>query len=84
MTQSMTQSMTQCIYLSIAVERVIRGMGIAPDNAMFEPAVSYLRVRAVGAPAETLWLVVNGIFRGVSQLVSSLSQLVSATYLLVS
>ena len=27
-------------------------------------AVKYLQVRALGTPAATLWLVSNGIFRG--------------------
>ena len=42
------------------------------DNPMFGPAVSYLRVRALGAPAETLWLVTNGIFRGLGDTVTPL------------
>ena len=41
-------------------------MGLSSDNTniMWHSAVSYLRVRAVGTPAATLWLVANGIFRG--------------------
>ena len=31
---------------------------------MWPSALSYLRVRAFGTPAATLWLVSNGIFRG--------------------
>ena len=31
---------------------------------MWHSAVSYLRVRALGTPAATLWLVTNGVFRG--------------------
>jgi Na+-driven multidrug efflux pump len=31
---------------------------------MWQSAVSYLKVRALGTPAATLWLVTNGIFRG--------------------
>ena len=31
---------------------------------MWHSAVSYLQVRALGTPAATLWLVGNGIFRG--------------------
>jgi Na+-driven multidrug efflux pump len=31
---------------------------------MWHSALSYLRVRAFGTPAATLWLVTNGIFRG--------------------
>jgi peptidoglycan biosynthesis protein MviN/MurJ (putative lipid II flippase) len=31
---------------------------------MWHSAFSYLRMRALGTPAATLWLVTNGIFRG--------------------
>jgi hypothetical protein len=33
------------------------------------PALAYLTARALGAPAETVWLVVNGIFRGLGDTV---------------
>jgi Na+-driven multidrug efflux pump len=39
-------------------------MGVPPTSSMFHSAYSYLRVRALGTPAATLWLVTNGIFRG--------------------
>lgn len=39
-------------------------MGLSPASPMWESAVSYLKVRALGTPAATLWLVTNGIFRG--------------------
>jgi len=35
----------------------------------FGPALAYLSARALGAPAETVWLVVNGIFRGLGDTV---------------
>ena len=31
---------------------------------MWHSAFSYLRMRALGTPAATLWLVTNGVFRG--------------------
>lgn len=40
------------------------GMGLSPSSPMWHSAVSYLKVRALGTPAATLWLVTNGIFRG--------------------
>lgn len=43
---------------------IIRGMGVDASSSMWHSAVSYLRVRALGTPAATLWLVTNGIFRG--------------------
>eukprot|EP00986_Skeletonema_menzelii_P002417 scaffold652_cov142-Skeletonema_menzelii.AAC.4 len=39
-------------------------MGVGPTSPMHYSAYSYLRVRALGTPAATLWLVTNGIFRG--------------------
>jgi len=39
-------------------------MGVGPASPMRHSAYSYLRVRALGTPAATLWLVANGIFRG--------------------
>ena len=42
----------------------VLGMGLSPTSPMWHSAVSYLKVRALGTPAATLWLVTNGIFRG--------------------
>lgn len=39
-------------------------MGVSSVSPMWQSAVSYLKVRALGTPAATLWLVTNGIFRG--------------------
>ena len=52
------------VYASLATG-IIRGMGVnGASSPMWHPAVSYLRIRALGTPAATLWLVTNGIFRG--------------------
>jgi len=39
-------------------------MGVGSTSSMHYSAFSYLRVRALGTPAATLWLVTNGVFRG--------------------
>jgi len=44
--------------------KILQGMGVGPTSPMHHSAYSYLRVRALGTPAATLWLVTNGIFRG--------------------
>ena len=44
--------------------KILQGMGVGPSSPMHHSAYSYLRVRALGTPAATLWLVTNGIFRG--------------------
>eukprot|EP00934_Nitzschia_sp_Nitz4_P004039 Nitzschia sp. Nitz4//scaffold96_size78090//49959//51670//NITZ4_005499-RA/size78090-augustus-gene-0.15-mRNA-1//-1//CDS//3329560588//4029//frame0 len=51
------------VYTSLAAT-ITRGMGLTSASPMWHSAVSYLRVRALGTPAATLWLVTNGIFRG--------------------
>jgi putative MATE family efflux protein len=54
----------QLVVFSVLANTITRGMGLIPSNPMWSSAVSYLRVRALGTPAATLWLVTNGIFRG--------------------
>eukprot|EP00624_Nannochloropsis_granulata_P007048 evm.model.NODE_599_length_13732_cov_29.858433.3 len=51
---------------------IIRAMGVLPGSEMYVPAVSYLRIRALGTPAATLWLVSNGIFRGLGDTLTPL------------
>ena len=43
---------------------ILSGMRVGPMSPMRPEACAYLRVCALGAPAATLWLVLNGIFRG--------------------
>jgi len=54
----------QLVVYSLLAISITRGMGLSPSSPMWYSAVSYLRVRALGTPAATLWLVSNGIFRG--------------------
>uniref|UniRef100_A0A6S8EW80 Protein DETOXIFICATION n=1 Tax=Aureoumbra lagunensis TaxID=44058 RepID=A0A6S8EW80_9STRA len=37
---------------------------VRPGSIMREPALAFFRVSALGAPISSLWLAVNGIFRG--------------------
>eukprot|EP00559_Dactyliosolen_fragilissimus_P002943 CAMPEP_0184862522 /NCGR_PEP_ID=MMETSP0580-20130426/6985_1 /TAXON_ID=1118495 /ORGANISM="Dactyliosolen fragilissimus" /LENGTH=649 /DNA_ID=CAMNT_0027360441 /DNA_START=89 /DNA_END=2038 /DNA_ORIENTATION=- len=52
------------VYSTLAPTIVQTMMGVPSTSTMYQPATSYLRVRAFGTPAATLWLVTNGIFRG--------------------
>ena len=54
----------QLVVYSLLATSITHGMGLSSSNPMWYSAVSYLRVRALGTPAATLWLVSNGIFRG--------------------
>jgi putative MATE family efflux protein len=59
-----TVGVVQLVIYSVLAGVITRGMGLTEVSPMWESAVSYLRVRALGTPAATLWLVTNGIFRG--------------------
>jgi putative MATE family efflux protein len=57
--------MIQLVLYYFLATGIIRGMGVSgASNPMWHSAVSYLQVRALGTPAATLWLVTQGIFRG--------------------
>lgn len=54
----------QLVVYTVLASAITKGMGLQMTSPMWHSAVSYLRVRAFGTPAATLWLVSNGIFRG--------------------
>jgi putative MATE family efflux protein len=54
----------QLVVYAVFCSAITAGMGLTLDNPMWQPALGYLRIRALGTPAATLWLVTNGIFRG--------------------
>ena len=51
------------LYFAFA-NSILAGMGVTSASGMHASAYSYMRVRALGTPAATLWLVTNGIYRG--------------------
>jgi putative MATE family efflux protein len=61
-----TVGLVQCIVYGFGCHAITRSMGLSPSDGsgMWHSAVSYLQIRALGTPAATLWLVANGIFRG--------------------
>jgi putative MATE family efflux protein len=59
-----TVGLIQLGVYSVFCKAIIRAMGLNPSSPMWSSAVGYLQVRAWGTPAATLWLVSNGIFRG--------------------
>lgn len=56
--------MMQLAVFSLFAGPILAGMGISQNSDMAPTATSYMKLRAFGAPAATLWLVANGIFRG--------------------
>jgi putative MATE family efflux protein len=62
----------QAAVYSVACAPIIRTMGLAVTSDMYIPAVTYLQVKALGTPGATMWLVVNGIFRGLGDTITPL------------
>ena len=54
----------QLLFYILFAERIIAGMGVSSSSPMLASALGYLKIRALGSPASTLWLVVNGVYRG--------------------
>uniref|UniRef100_A0A7N0THP1 Protein DETOXIFICATION n=2 Tax=Kalanchoe fedtschenkoi TaxID=63787 RepID=A0A7N0THP1_KALFE len=54
----------QAIFLITNAKPLLSFMGVGHDSPMVEPALLYLRVRSLGAPAILLSLAMQGIFRG--------------------
>lgn len=52
------------VALSLGWSHVLGAMGIGSDSALLQPARSYLRIRALAAPAVLLISVSEGAFRG--------------------
>jgi putative MATE family efflux protein len=61
---ALTVGLVQMLIYSVLTKGIIHRFGVGELSPMWNSAISYLRVRALGTPAATLWLVVNGIFRG--------------------
>ena len=61
---ALTVGLIQCVIYYFGAGLIIKQMGLTADSSMWYSALSYLKVRALGTPAATLWLVTNGIFRG--------------------
>jgi hypothetical protein len=59
-----TVGLVQMVIYSVLTTGIVHRFGVTSASPMWRSAVSYLRVRALGTPAATLWLVTNGIFRG--------------------
>ncbi|XP_022636934.1 protein DETOXIFICATION 43 isoform X2 [Vigna radiata var. radiata] len=67
----------QAATLVFAAKPLLAAMGLKPDSPMLNPAVKYLRLRALGAPAVLLSLAMQGIFRGFKDTTTPLYVIVS-------
>ncbi|XP_004499881.1 protein DETOXIFICATION 43-like [Cicer arietinum] len=67
----------QTATLIFATKPLLGAMGLKYDSPMLIPAVKYLRLRAIGAPAVLLSLAMQGIFRGFKDTTTPLYVIVS-------
>uniref|UniRef100_A0A0E0CX98 Protein DETOXIFICATION n=1 Tax=Oryza meridionalis TaxID=40149 RepID=A0A0E0CX98_9ORYZ len=54
----------QAVFLVFSAKFVLNIMGVKNDSPMLRPAVRYLTIRSLGAPAVLLSLAMQGVFRG--------------------
>lgn len=54
----------QAIFLISLAKPLLNYMGVKPDSPMLPPAIKYLTLRSLGAPAVLLSLAMQGVFRG--------------------
>ena len=61
---ALSVGLIQAIVYYLFASNIIGAMGVSSTSTMYHSAFSYLKIRALGTPAATLWLVTNGVFRG--------------------
>eukprot|EP00897_Mesotaenium_endlicherianum_P010552 jgi/Mesen1/9525/ME000637S08965 len=54
----------EALVLAFAAGPILTAMGVPAASAMREPAVKYLALRAIGAPAAVVAMATQGVFRG--------------------
>ncbi|CAL4925718.1 unnamed protein product [Urochloa decumbens] len=54
----------ETLLLVLSAKPILGYMGVTPDSAMMKPALQYLVLRSLGAPAVLLSLAMQGVFRG--------------------
>ncbi|EEE58593.1 hypothetical protein OsJ_09924 [Oryza sativa Japonica Group] len=54
----------KAVFLVFSAKFVLNIMGVKNDSPMLRPAVRYLTIRSLGAPAVLLSLAMQGVFRG--------------------
>ncbi|XP_061368217.1 protein DETOXIFICATION 43-like [Gastrolobium bilobum] len=67
----------QAATLIFAAKPLLGAMGLKPGSPMLIPAVKYLRLRSLGAPAMLLSVAIQGIFRGFKDTTTPLYVIVS-------
>lgn len=62
----------QMVVFTLFAELIVGAFGAGASSPLAAPAAAYVRLRALGAPAVTLGLVSQGIFRGLGDTVTPL------------
>jgi len=70
---------SQLAMFGLATGATIRGMGVSDSMPMFQPAVAYLRIRALGAPVGSGLLALTGVCRGLGDTQTPLYASIVAT-----
>jgi Na+-driven multidrug efflux pump len=69
---ALSLGLAQSTVFLLFAPRIVAGFGAAPGSPLAGPAADYLRFRSLGAPAVTLLLVMQGIFRGLGDTLTPL------------
>jgi hypothetical protein len=51
---------------AFGAQQVLAISGIGQSSNMFAPALGFLKIQSLAAPAATMWLVATNIFRGMN------------------
>jgi putative MATE family efflux protein len=71
----------QGLTVLLAAPRLLQAFGVAASSPMQSHALWYLRIAALGAPTATVWLVANGVFRGLGDTATPLKWALAFTAL---
>jgi Na+-driven multidrug efflux pump len=69
---ALTIGVAQSIFYLFNSQNILLGLGVSSTSPMFAPAYSYMMVRGFALPASMLWMVVNGVYRGIGDTVTPL------------
>jgi putative MATE family efflux protein len=62
----------QSLFFFTFASRILNGMGIGVESDMYHSATAFLKARALGTPAITMWIVMTAIMRALNDAVSPL------------
>lgn len=69
---ALTIGIAQSVFYLFNSKNILLGLGVPQTSTMYAPAFSYMMVRGFALPASMLWLVVNGVYRGIGDTVTPL------------